>query len=123
MEYGLEAGGGEIRLVSLDEWATAVESRHAGGEDAWRVAADAIGEDMWVSTVFLGMNHAFGAGPDLWYETMVFARETWAEIDQACLRWSTRGAAVDGHTLVVAKLNEWMMAKLEGRPVALPEIG
>lgn len=36
-----------------------------------RVALDLIG-DIMVSTVFLGLNHQFGAGPPLLFETIIF---------------------------------------------------
>lgn len=46
-----------------------------------------------VSTVFLGLNHAWGGGPPLIYETMVFGGDQNEEID----RYSTREQALAGH--------------------------
>ncbi len=50
-----------------------------------------------ISTVFLGMNHQWGAGPPLVFETMIFggthANETW--------RCSTWEQAEDQHVLAI----------------------
>lgn len=64
-----------------------------------RVAKDEFG-DVMVSTVFLVLNHAFGDGPPLWFETMVFGGPD----DQYCDRYTTWDEAKAGHDAVVAKL-------------------
>lgn len=53
------------RAASLEEWGRWFESadRH--------VAQDTIG-NVRVSTVFLGLDHSFGNGPPLIFETMIF---------------------------------------------------
>lgn len=39
----------------------------------WIIARDSIGGGVWVSTVFLGLNHSFlKNGRPLWFETMIF---------------------------------------------------
>lgn len=57
--------------------------------EARRVARDEIGS-VSVSTVFIGLNHRFGDGPPLLFETMIFGGEhdqyqdrcsTWAEAE------------------------------------------
>lgn len=50
----------------LRTWASQFENA-----DARRVAKYDEG-GVEVSTVFLGLNHAWGGGPPLWFETMVF---------------------------------------------------
>lgn len=75
----------------------------------------------FVSTVWLGLNHSFGFGPPMIYETMVFAREIshheetetpWGtlpafdyhkDFDQR--RYSTEEQAVAGHEAVVNEIN------------------
>jgi hypothetical protein len=37
-----------------------------------RVAQTALPDGKWVSTVWLGLNHAWNGGPPLIFETMVF---------------------------------------------------
>jgi hypothetical protein len=58
---------------------------------------DTIG-DVKVSTVFLGMDHSFGHGPPLLWETMVFG----GKYDEEQERYSTKEAAVAGHEKWVA---------------------
>ncbi len=48
-----------------------------------------------VSTVFLGMDHRFGKGEPLLYETMIFG----GEHDQYQQRYSTWDEALKGHQL------------------------
>jgi hypothetical protein len=57
-----------------------------------------------VSTVFLGLDHAFGEGPPILFESMVFpvddnGRVVYAEV--ACNRYSTWDEAVIGHANLV----------------------
>jgi hypothetical protein len=60
--------------------------------DARRVAYDTVGE-AGVSTVFLGMDHSWGEGPPLLWETMIFGGDQ----DQYCARYTTYADAVAGH--------------------------
>lgn len=70
--------------------------------DEGRIAESTVGE-MWVSTVFLGLDHAYLDGPPLLFETMVFPnRDTFA--DMLCWRYSTKAGAEAGHAAVVAAL-------------------
>jgi hypothetical protein len=52
--------------VPMEDWAERYENRRL-----WRVA-ETIEHDVRVSTVFLGMDHRFGDGPPLLFETMTF---------------------------------------------------
>lgn len=60
-----------------------------------RVAEDFVfGEDgSYVSTVFLGVNHNFGDGPPVLWETMVFGGPHHEEM----ARYTSREAALIGH--------------------------
>ena len=51
-----------------------------------------VGE-VQISTVFLGLNHAFGDGPPLLFETMIFG----GEHDEYCEGCSTWDQAVEQH--------------------------
>lgn len=53
-----------------------------------------------VSTVWLGLNHSFGGGPPLIFETMSF--EEGEEQEQE--RYATEAEALAGHEAVVAKV-------------------
>lgn len=73
-------------------------------EEGRRVAYDEVvvgGHVLFrVSTVFLVINHQFGDGPPLLFETMVFGPETWH--DDYCERYSTEAQAVAGHDQALA---------------------
>lgn len=63
------------------------------------VGNDTIG-DVEVSTVFLGIDHSFGSGPPLLFETMVFG----GELDQEQERYSTEAEAAAGHRAMVERV-------------------
>lgn len=78
-------------LISGDMWPS--------HEDR-RVARTKIDDDVSVSTVHLVLDHGFGDGPPLIFETMVFG----GDHDQDCWRYSTEEQAQAGHDAVVAWL-------------------
>jgi hypothetical protein len=49
-------------------------------EKADRQVAETFVGDLWVSTVFLGLDHSWGNGPPILWETMVFD-QAWNEKD------------------------------------------
>lgn len=67
------------------------------GEDAYRVARTELDDGRYVSTVFLGLDHQWGEGPPLLFETMVFPECEDYE------RYATWDEAVAGHDQVVAE--------------------
>lgn len=64
-----------------------------------RVAKTTVG-DVEVSTVWLGIDHQYGDGPPLIFETMVFD----GPLDQECERYSTEEQAKAGHEAMVARV-------------------
>jgi len=69
-----------------------------------RVAETTVG-DLWVSTVWFGLNHQFGDGPPLIFETMVFERaDTGSEYEGYCQRYATEAEARTGHNSTVILL-------------------
>jgi hypothetical protein len=76
------------------EWAMSFEDFEQ------KVVAKATVGDAEVSTVWLGLNHQFGDGPPLIFETMIFG----GEHDQWQDRYSTEEQAKAGHEAVVAWL-------------------
>jgi hypothetical protein len=62
----------ETVVVDLMTWGRWLEDR--GNLDK-RVVAQTETELYWVSTVFLGLDHGWGNGPPVLFETMVFTRE------------------------------------------------
>lgn len=86
------------RPITLREWGKLREDRK-GPEARVRVGLDIIGEAE-VSTVWLGMDHGWGQGPPLIFETMIFGgpHDQWQD------RYSTEEAATAGHRAVVEAL-------------------
>lgn len=62
--------------------------------------AETFTEDCRISTVWLGMNHQYGDGPPVIFETMVFG----GGLDQDAERWSTEADARAGHEKWVEKV-------------------
>jgi len=85
--------------ISMQEWATQAENRAHK-----RVAETTVGR-LWVSTVWLGLDHSLSGGPPLIFETMVFKADgediDWSE--EYAERYSTEEAALAGHDRAV----EW----------------
>lgn len=80
--------------IAADQWTF-------GGEDA-RVARTILPNGMLVSTVWLGLNHNYGDGPPLIFETMVFPSvDDLTDLD--CERYTTEEQAVAGHQAMCDK--------------------
>lgn len=82
--------------MTFGEWAEAMN------DDEYRRVAETMVGDMWISTVWLGLDHGFGAitarayggerGPPVIFETMVFdqgeeARKRWEEEMRKRTKW------------------------------------
>jgi hypothetical protein len=81
--------------MTMMDWAQSLKSDR-------RVAETTLPNGYWISTVWLGLNHQFGSGPPLIFETMVFqSRDDLDEMD--CDRYSTEAEALKGHEEMVAK--------------------
>ncbi len=88
--------GKKIVPASMTEWSqwhSKIENR--------QVASDQI-EDVRISTVCLGMNHSFGTGPPLWFETMIFG----GDHDQYTDRYETYEEAEEGHKKALALVDK-----------------
>jgi len=80
-----------VEVEDLLEWA-----KSFGGD---RVVAKTKQDMVEISTVFLGLDHNFGQGPPLLFESMVFGGED----DGEMVRYSTWEEAETGHKLLVEK--------------------
>lgn len=72
------------------EWARLFETQNEE-----RIVAQVTIGEVFVSTVFLGLDHNWGAGAPLLFETMVFG----GEFDQYQYRYATWDEAVAGHVV------------------------
>lgn len=64
------------------------------------VAQDYVGETL-VSTVFLGLDHRFGAGPPILWETMTHDGKNWDQLDRCS---GSREQAMAMHMAMVEKV-------------------
>jgi hypothetical protein len=92
-KYVLDENKKAVPVSDTIEWAKGFDIQNR------RVAETNIG-DIRVSTVFLGLDHSWGKGPPLLFETMAFGGH--GEI--YCDRYTTWEEAEAGHKAVVAKL-------------------
>ena len=91
--YVEDADGG-VRPVGMEEWATGVP---VVDPVVWK---SDLGDRGFVSTVFLGIDHNWGDGPPVLYETMVFG----GPLDEEQVRYCTRAEAAAGHDEIVRRL-------------------
>ncbi len=87
----------KIKEVDLMTWAKWFETSLDR-----RIAYSDISNGWSVSTVFLGLDHSFGEGAPILFETMVFDSNT--ELDGEPFRYSTYEEAEKGHEDIVAKV-------------------
>ena len=80
--------------IEMMDWAARLAD-----DDYKRVAIDKL-PDGDVSTVWLGLDHRFGAGPPLIFETLVFG----GPLDGEMQRYSTEQDAQAGHREMVRRI-------------------
>lgn len=97
-KYILDANGNPVP-ADLDTWAKWYETNR----ESRRVALDEF-DNIRVSTVFLALNHNWGDGPPLLFETMVFG----GKMDEYMRRYSTRKEAENGHKEVVSMVKQYL---------------
>lgn len=92
------------KVLTLMEWAALLADSNLGYK---RVAEDHV-DDLWISTVWLGLDHGFEAeSPPLIFETMVFIETPDGKSDmreQLCWRYSNEAHAVHCHDILVRAL-------------------
>jgi hypothetical protein len=105
--------------ISVTEWAAGFVEEWAGFEDPQIALYEE--DDVTISTVFMGINHQFGDGPPLIFETMIFG----GPLDDYCWRYSTEAEALAGHqgaivqhreALVIAELDRLIVGDGEVAP-------
>jgi hypothetical protein len=89
-----------VEEPDLEKWAEWIGNSGAKGR---RVARTRFQSGAWVSTVFLGLDHSFGRGRPLLFETMAFsAPDNYRDL--ICRRYPTWADAERGHYEVVREL-------------------
>ena len=70
-----------------------------------RIAETTLPDGTWISTVWIGIDHQFGKGPPLIFESMAF--ESKDNLDECeCDRYSTEAEALAGHEAMVKRMEE-----------------
>ena len=77
-----------------------IEYLKAGKGCFWKKVADSYIHDIHISTVYLGLNHRYDAGPPLLYETMIFG----GPLDQEQFRYTSWQEAEQGHQEAVDRV-------------------
>ena len=85
--------------ITIEEWQELMNDR-----DYKIIKQEDIKNDRWVSTVWLGSDYQFGEGASLIFETMVFPKGDWGELDVR--RYTTEEEAIKGHKEMVEKWNK-----------------
>jgi hypothetical protein len=88
--YGIDG-----RAITIDEWT----STRAGGEWERAKRSTKVNDETAVSTVWVGLDHSWGDGPPLIFESMIFG----GNLDQEQVRYATLEQAHAGHEELVAK--------------------
>lgn len=91
-KYILNEHGEPVPCEDVLEW-----GRFFKNGEARRVAYTDVTDDVYVSTVFLGLDHSFGGATPILWETMIFGGEHngWQD------RYTSREDAVTGHARAV----------------------
>lgn len=103
--------------ITWERWAELLHQKLAGGPHWdqkgplpwWRIGFDKVGPYS-VSTVWLGLDHQYGDGPPLIFETMVFTEgpdeKTRDWLDTYTRRYPSKEAALAGHDRIVTEVRE-----------------
>jgi hypothetical protein len=100
------------REISLFEWMVAKESCEFHVEEQY-FESELVKEPVRVSTVWLGMNHAFFNAPIQIFETMIFGIEDDEDLKGYQDRYSTLEEAELGHTKAVNEVIIYFKSKSE----------
>jgi hypothetical protein len=92
--YILNISGDPVPEPDVMKWALWFEEHN----NDRRIARTELPDGVVVSTVFLGLDHSFGRGEPLLFETMIFG----GPHDETQDRYATRQAAINGHAHYVA---------------------
>ena len=90
-----------LNLLAWAKWFEASRDERVVGNAHLVYSLDGQEIKVRVSTVFLGLDHQWGNGPPLLFETMIFG----GPHDQNQRRYSTWGEAEDGHL-------EWLQCEM-----------
>lgn len=85
-------------------WDRDGDNSATGISDYARVGYTELAGGVWVSTVWLGMDHGWGMGRPVLFETMIFCKHDNYPYDSAQMRYCTEEEAREGHDRTVLDL-------------------
>ena len=85
----------EGKAITTEEWAALWEDK-----DYQQVLQTHLPDGTHISTVWLGIDHNYGSGPPIIFETMIFSPDE--EQDEQQWRYATEAEARRGHWHAVA---------------------
>jgi hypothetical protein len=107
----------------MDMWAWAAQMRHPEYKRVAQVTVTDLANPEVaydVSTVWLGLDHNFGDGPPLIFETMIFGD---GSLDLTCRRYITEEQALAGHKemvdIVRSVMTDPLVSDVTGRSTML----
>jgi hypothetical protein len=92
--YILDDNGEPVPCESVRKWGDFMQT-------ATRTVARETVAGFDISTVFLGIDHAFHGGPPVLWETMIFGPGRTMAFDGYQKRYTSRAAALEGHAEAV----------------------
>ena len=88
----------EGNKITRDEWVELFDN-----DEYRRIGLTEVESGKVISTVWLGLDHNFGLGSLMMFETLVFQEQGYFG-DEECHRYSTLDQAIEGHNEVVNRL-------------------
>lgn len=111
--WKLDKNGEPVRCKNLREWTTYTDGPDANERFRQRVVARTRVGSCEVSTVFLLLDHSWGDGPPVLWETMIFTDSPNHRLHHNCTRCAGKREQAEAmHAEIVAQV-----AKLFGVPV------
>ena len=106
--------------IDLRRWATLREGGEASVKRPWLISGlyFRAGVAIRVSTVWLGMNHNFGSGTPLFWETAVFVGGGF--MDTAMYRYGSQAAALQGHRDTVTLIRNAQLTRRQLAATSAP---
>ncbi len=90
----------EGKKISMEEWARLFE------DFEYKIISQiTLSNGKRVSTVWLGLDHSFGDGTPLIFETMVFSKKGDCSSEEHCERYATLKEAEAGHERIVKEFS------------------
>lgn len=93
--------------ITLEQWGDVLKNDPFSRIVARTMVHDEYGEYL-VSTVWLGLDHQYGNGPPLIFETMIFIKSGEGALDEEQWRYATEEQAMLGHAEAVTLVRTMM---------------